>query len=168
VTPAVLLLGAVTMERIAELLIARRNTARLLAKGAMEFAPRHYPAIVLFHALWLASLWIFGSTSPLNSAWLAIFLALQILRAWILTTLGPRWTTRIIVLQNAPLVKSGPYRIFSHPNYIVVIGEIAVLPLCLGLLWLALASSIANAILLLIRVRAENAALTGSRHVEHA
>jgi methyltransferase len=168
VTPAVLLLGAVTMERIAELLIARRNTAKLLAKGAVEFAPRHYPAIVLFHALWLGGLWIFGSTSPLNPAWLAIFLALQILRAWILMTLGPRWTTRIIVLQNAPLVTSGPYRFLSHPNYFVVIGEIAALPLCLGLPWLALVSSIANAILLSIRVRAENAALTRFRHVERA
>jgi methyltransferase len=168
VTPAVLLLGAVTMERIAELLIARRNTAKLLAKGAVEFAPGHYPAIVLFHTLWLAGLWIFGSTSPLDCAWFEIFLALQILRAWILMTLGPRWTTRIIVPQNAPLVTSGPYRLFSHPNYIVVIGEIAALPLCLGLQWMALVSSIANAILLSIRIRAENAALTGSRHVEHA
>jgi methyltransferase len=167
-TPAVLLLGAVTAERIAELLLARRNTAKLLAKGAAEFAPRHYPAIVLFHALWLASLWIFGSTNPVNPAWLAIFLALQILRGWTLMTLGSRWTTRIIVLQGAPLVGNGPYRIVSHPNYFVVVGEIAALPLCLGLPWLALVASIANAVLLSIRIRAENAALIGFRHVGHA
>lgn len=86
-TPAVLLLGAVTAERIAELVIARRNTSKLLALGALEFAPGHYPAIVLLHALWLASLWIFGSTHPVNPAWLTIFLALQLLRGWTLVTL---------------------------------------------------------------------------------
>ena len=167
-TPAVLLLGAVTAERIAELVIARRNTSKLLARGAVEFAPGHYPAIVLFHALWLASLWIFGSANPVNPAWFAIFLALQLLRGWTLMTLGSRWTTRIIVLPDAPLVANGPYRILSHPNYLVVIGEIAVLPLCLGLPWLALVASIANAVLLSIRIRAESAALIGSRHVGHA
>jgi methyltransferase len=168
VTAAVLLLGAVTAERIAELMIARRNTAKLLAQGAAEFAPGHYPAIVLFHALWLASLWIFGWTNPVTPAWLAIFLALQVLRGWTLVTLGPRWTTRIIVLPEAPLVARGPYRILSHPNYVVVVGEIAVLPLCLGLPWLALIASIANAVLLSIRIRAESSALIGSRHVGHA
>jgi len=168
VTPAVLLLGAVTAERIAELVIARRNTSKLLARGAVEFAPGHYPAIVLFHALWLAGLWIFGSANPVNPAWFANFLALQLLRGWTLMTLGSRWTTRIIVLPDAPLVANGPYRILSHPNYLVVIGEIAVLPLCLGLPWLALVASIANAVLLSIRIRAESAALIGSRHVGQA
>jgi methyltransferase len=168
VTPAVLLLGAVTTERLAELWWARRNTAALLAKGACEFAPGHYRAIVLLHALWLASLWFFGWAHPLGSIWLAVFLALQVLRGWILMTLGRRWTTRIIVLPGAPLVANGPYRFLSHPNYFVVTGEIAALPLCLGLPWLALAFSIANGVILSIRVRAENAALTGSRHVERA
>ena len=94
-TLAVLLLGAVTAERLAELWLARRNTAALLAQGASEFAPGHYPAIVLLHALWIASLWLFGWTHPLSSIWLIIFLALQVLRVWILATLGRRWTTRI-------------------------------------------------------------------------
>jgi methyltransferase len=168
VTAAALLLGAVTAERIAELYLARRNTAALLAKGAFEVAPRHYPAIVLMHALWLASLWIFGATRTISPTWLAIFLLLQVLRVWTLMTLGPRWTTRIIILPGAPLVSNGPYRIVSHPNYVVVVGEIATLPLCLGLPWIALVFSGANAILLSIRIRAENVALTGSRHVERA
>jgi methyltransferase len=166
VTPAALLLGAVTAERIAELFLARRNTAALLAKGAVEVAPGHYPAIVVMHALWLANLWIFGTSRVINPAWLAVFLSLQVLRAWVLMTLGPRWTTRIIILPGAPLVTSGPYRILSHPNYLVVVGEIAVLPLCLGLPWLALIFSAANAILLWIRIRAETIALTGPAHVE--
>ena len=93
---------------------------------------------------------------------------MQVLRIWILTTLGPRWTTRIIVLPGAPLVANGPYRFLSHPNYLVVIGEIAALPLCLGLPWLALVFSIANAGILSLRVRAENAALIGLRYVERA
>jgi methyltransferase len=168
VTAAALLLGAVTAERIAELCLAHRNTAILMAQGALEFAPGHYPAIVLMHALWLASLWIFGATHLISPIWLAIFLSLQVLRLWTLMTLGPRWTTRIIVLPGVALVSNGPYRIFSHPNYLVVVGEIATLPLCLGLPWLALVFSGANAILLTIRVRAENAALIESRHVERA
>ncbi|HET6328797.1 MAG TPA: hypothetical protein VFG04_29200, partial [Planctomycetaceae bacterium] len=86
-TPAVLLLGAVTAERLAELWLARRNTALLIAQGAREFAPGHYPAIVVLHALWLASLWLFGRAHPLNSIWLVIFLVLQVLRVWILMTL---------------------------------------------------------------------------------
>ena len=167
-TAAALLLGFVTAERIAELYLARRNTAALLAKGAIEFAPRHYPAIVLMHGLWLAALWIFGATRGIDIAWLAIFLSLQVLRVWILMTLGARWTTRIIILPGEPLISNGPYRILSHPNYLVVVGEIAALPLCLGLPWIALIFSAANAILLSIRIRAENIALTGSGRVEHA
>jgi methyltransferase len=168
VTPAALLLGAVTAERIAELFLARRNTAALLAKGAVEVAAEHYPAIVLMHALWLTSLWIFGAARMIDPIWLAVFLSLQVLRVWILQTLGARWTTRIIVLPGAPLVTNGPYRFLSHPNYLVVVGEIAVLPLCLGLPWVALLFSGANAILLSIRIRAETIALTGSAHVKRA
>jgi methyltransferase len=167
VTAAPLLLGLVTAERIAELTLSRRNTAALLAKGAVEFAPRHYPAIVLMHALWLASLWIFGATRMIDPTWLAVFLSLQVLRVWTLMTLGPRWTTRIIVLPGSPLVANGPYRLVSHPNYLVVVGEFAALPLCLGLPWIALVFSGANAILLSIRIRAENAALTGSHYGKH-
>jgi methyltransferase len=167
VTPAVLLLGAVTAERLAELLWARHNTAALLRKGAHEVAPGHYPLIVLLHALWLAGLWRFGWARPLNLGWLGVFLTLQALRVWTLATLGPRWTTRIIVLPGAPLVENGPNRFLLHPNYFVVIGEIAVLPLCLGLPWFAAAFSIANAAVLTIRIKAENSALVGIRDGEH-
>jgi methyltransferase len=165
VTPAVLLLALVTAERLAELWLARRNTAALLAKGAFEVAPGHYPLIVLLHTLWLLGLWLIGWAHPLNRSWLVVFLALQVLRAWVLLTLGRRWTTRIIVLPDAPLVANGPYRLLSHPNYVVVICEIAVLPLCLGLPWHALVFSAANAGILAVRIRAENAALVGLRDV---
>ncbi|PKU25130.1 isoprenylcysteine carboxyl methyltransferase family protein [Telmatospirillum siberiense] len=159
-TAAALLLVLVTAERLAELWLARRNTAALVARGAFEAASGHYPLIVLLHASWLAGLWLFGWARPLNPGWLAIFVVLQGLRVWVLTTLAGRWTTRIIILPGAPLVTRGPYRFLSHPNYLVVIGEIAILPLCLGLFWYALVFSVANAVILAIRIRAENAALS--------
>lgn len=162
-SPAFLLLTLVTAERVAELWLARRNTTALLAKGAFEVAPGHYPLIVLLHGLWLAGLWLFGWAHLLERNWLLIFLALQMLRAWVLLTLGRRWTTRIIILPGASLVAKGPYRFLSHPNYAVVVGEIAVLPLCLGLPWYALVFSAANAVTLTIRIRAENAALAELR-----
>lgn len=158
-TSAAIVLTLVTLERLAELWLARRNTRALLAQGALEFSPGHYPLIVLLHAFWLAGLWWWGWQQPLNMAWLAIFILLQILRVWVLTTLGPRWTTRIIVQPGLSLVASGPYRWISHPNYVVVVGEIAVLPLCVGLSVYALVFSLANAAVLAIRVRAENSAL---------
>lgn len=164
-TSAALLLALVTLERLAELWLARRNTKALVAGGAIEYAPAHYPLIVLLHTAWLAGLWVFAWSHPVNSAWLVVFLLLQVLRVWVLATLGPRWTTRIIVQPGVALVARGPYRWLSHPNYVVVVGEIAVLPLCLGLPWYALAFSLANAAVLAIRIRAENAALAGTRHL---
>ena len=165
-TLAAIILFLVTAERLGELWLARRNTAALLKQGAVEVAPQHYMLIVLLHGFWLAGLWLLGWDQPVNLAWLFVFLVLQVLRVWVLATLGPRWTTRIIVLPDAPLVTTGPYRWLTHPNYVVVVGEIAVLPLCLGLPWYALAFSIANAAVLTIRIRAENAALINSRHLE--
>ena len=162
-TPAAILLALVTLERLAELWLARRNTKALVAAGALEFAPGHYPLIVLLHAFWLAGLWLLGWNQAVDIFWLVIFLLLQVLRVWVLATLGSRWTTRIIVQPGLALVAKGPYRWISHPNYVVVVGEIAVLPLCLGLPWYALAFSIANAAVLTIRIRAENAALLGLR-----
>lgn len=158
-TPAILLLVLVTAERLGELWLARRNTMALLARGAYEVAPGHYPLIVLLHASWLAGLWVFGRTNPLNLYWFLIFVVLQALRFWVLATLGRRWTTRIVILPGASLVTNGPYRLIAHPNYLVVVGEVAVLPLCLDLPWFALAFSIANAAVLAIRIRAENEAL---------
>lgn len=163
-TPAAVLLLLVTIERLAELWLARRNTAALLSKGAVEVAAGHYPLIVLLHALWLSGLWVLAWAQPINPAWLAVFLVLQLLRAWVLLTLGGRWTTRIIVLPGTPLVANGPYRYVSHPNYLVVVAEIAVLPLCFGLPWYALVFSAANAVVLTVRIRAETAALAGERN----
>ncbi|WP_338829915.1 isoprenylcysteine carboxyl methyltransferase family protein [Bradyrhizobium sp. 27S5] len=157
---ASIILVLVTLQRLGELVLARRNTARLLAQGAIEVGANHYPLIVLVHAGWLIALWIWGRDQDVNLAALAAFLLLQGLRLWVLAALGPRWTTRIIVLPGAPLVASGPYRIFPHPNYAVVVGEIALLPLALHLLVLALIFTVLNLAVLAIRIRAESRALS--------
>jgi methyltransferase len=157
---AILLLGFVTAERLAELWWARSNTRRLLAQGAIEHAPGHYPLIVLLHAAWLAGLWLLGWAGPVSIGWLLVFVGLQAARMWVLLTLGRRWTTRIIVVPGESLIRTGPYRFVKHPNYLVVAGEIAVLPLCFGLTWYAIAFSLANAAIIFIRIRAEAAALT--------
>jgi len=162
-TFAELILAAVTLQRAGELVVSRRNTSRLTALGAVEVAPAHYPMIVAVHAAWLISLWIFGHDRPVNPALLAGYLFLQGLRIWVLSTLGSRWTTRIIVLPKQPLVAAGPYRFLSHPNYAVVAGEIAVLPLALGLPLLAALFTVLNAVVLAIRISAENRALAASR-----
>jgi methyltransferase len=156
---AILVLAIVTVERLAELVIARRNTRRLLEGGAFEAAPHHYPLIVALHAAWLGGLWLIAWDRPIDSGWLAVFGLLQILRVWVLLTLGSRWTTRIIIVPGKALVRKGPYRLMSHPNYAVVVGEIAVLPLAFGLPWYALVFSILNGAVLAVRIRAENAAL---------
>jgi len=156
---AVVVLGLVTLGRLGELWLARRNTAALLARGAVEIAPGHYPLIVAMHAAWLMVLWAYGAGQTVNPLWLAVFVGLQAARVWVLTTLGARWTTRILVIAGERLVARGPYRFVNHPNYLVVIGEIAVLPLCLGLPWVALVFTALNAIVLTIRIQAENAGL---------
>jgi methyltransferase len=156
---SVVVLAMVTLQRLGELVLARRNTRRLLAQGAFEIGAAHYPLIVALHAAWLAGLWRLGWDKPIQWPWLAVFLVLQALRVWVLASLGGRWTTRIIILPGAPLVARGPYRFLPHPNYAVVVGEIAALPLAFGLPAYAAAFSLLNAVVLTIRIRAENAAL---------
>ncbi|MEO6248737.1 MAG: isoprenylcysteine carboxylmethyltransferase family protein [Sphingomicrobium sp.] len=159
--PAIAILGFVTLQRASELPVARANTRRLLAQGAYEVAPGHYPLIVMVHVLWLAALWLQAPGWPAHSPFLALFVLLQVLRVWTLRTLGPRWTTRIIIVPGEKLVARGPYRFVNHPNYLVVIGEIAVVPLIFGLPLTAIVFTILNAIILAIRIRAEGRALRG-------
>ena len=159
---ASVILALVTAQRLGELALSRHNTRRLLARGAIEVGASHYPLIVSVHAAWLIALWIWGRGESVNLVALAVFIALQGLRVWIIATLGVRWTTRIIVLPGEPLVASGPYRYLSHPNYAVVAAEIATLPLALHLPMLALIFTALNAAVLAIRLRAETRALSGS------
>jgi len=156
--PALALIGFVIAQRLVELVIARRNTARLLARGGREVGSEHYRLIVGLHATWIVSLVVFGWQSALVPAWLVVYAVLQIFRVWILASLGPRWTTRIIIIDE-PLVRRGPYRFFPHPNYLLVVAELIAVPMCLGLPLVALVFTILNALVLTIRISAENNAL---------
>lgn len=155
----IIILLAVTLQRLGELWLSNRNTRRLIATGAREHSPGHYPLIVAVHALWLAALWWLAPSRPVDGFWLAIFVVIELARIWVLASLGPRWTTRIIVIPDAPLVRRGPYRLVNHPNYLVVAAEIADLPLVFGLWQVALIFTLLNAAILTVRIRAENAAL---------
>jgi methyltransferase len=161
---AALILGFVTAQRLGELVLARRNTRRLLAQGAHEVGAAHYPLIVALHAAWLLGLWYLAvyrvpAGQSVNLFWLLLFVGLQLARVWVIASLGGRWTTRIIILPGATLVRRGPYRFLSHPNYWVVAGELLVLPLVFGLAWYGLVFTLLNAAVMWIRIRAEAAAL---------
>ena len=159
----VALLAFITLQRGAELVWARSNERRLRAQGAVETGASHYPLIVLLHAAWLISLWWLGWDRPLLWPWVAAFFVLQAARIWVLATLGRRWTTRVLVVPGETLVRRGPYRFVSHPNYLVVALEIPVLPLAFGLPWLALGFGLANLAVLALRLRVEAQALRSAR-----
>jgi len=152
---AAIILTLVTLQRLGELVLAQANTKRLMARGAIEVGAAHYPLIVALHAAWLAALWVCGRDQDVNWFLIGVFVVLQILRVWVLATLGSRWTTRIIVVPGELLIATGPYRFMAHPNYAVVAGEIAILPLALHLPMLAVIFSVLNAVVLSIRIRAE-------------
>lgn len=156
---AVVILALVTAQRLAELWLSNRNTRRLLDQDAVEHGRSHYALIVALHIIWLAALWWWAPGRPIHWWFLGLFVLLQVGRLWVIATLGPRWTTRIIVPPDAPLVLRGPYRFVDHPNYVIVALEIAVLPLVFGLVELALVFSLLNAAILWIRIRAEDSAL---------
>jgi methyltransferase len=166
--PSVLLLGFVTLQRLAELIYARRNTAQLLAQGAREIAPEHYPYLVALHAAWLGGLWWLAADRPIEWFWFAVFAVAQLMRVWVLYSLGRRWTTRIIVLPGASLIANGPYRFLRHPNYVIVAAELAALPLAFGLTAYAVFFSLINAIVLFVRIRAEDAVLRTPEPAEHS
>lgn len=159
-SPLLFILAIVALQRIAELAYAARNARRLLARGAIEIAPEQHRYFVLLHAAWLLAMLIFipRTTDP-NWTLVGCFFALQALRIWVIATLGPYWTTRIITLPGAALVRRGPFRFTRHPNYAVVALEIAVLPLAFGNVAIAATFSVLNAVLLTRRIGAEDRAL---------
>ena len=158
-----IILALVTVQRLVELVIARRNTATLMAMGGREVGAAHYPVIVLFHSAWLLGLWIFARGQDLNWVLIAVFMVLQALRVWVLATLGPRWTTRIILMPEKPLVVGGPFRFLRHPNYLVVALEIFVLPFAFNLIWFGLIAGAINLAILAYRISIEEKALSPQR-----
>lgn len=159
---SIVILSLVTAQRVGELVLAQRNTRRLLARGAVESGAGHYSFIVALHGAWLGGLWLLAWDRPLNLWLLAVFIGLQAARIWVIATLGERWTTRIITLPGEPLVRRGPYRFVSHPNYLVVAAEILVLPLAFGLAWFALIFGLLNIAMMAVRISSEAQALRAS------
>jgi methyltransferase len=153
------LLTYLTVQRVAELWWAKQNEQRLFAAGGIEYGRSHLLLIVLLHAAWMLGMWVVAYDRSVAAAYLAPFIVVQIARFWVLITLGRRWTIRIIVVPGERPVARGPYRFLRHPNYLVVAAEIAAVPLALGLPGYALVFSILNALVLAIRIPAENAAL---------
>jgi methyltransferase len=158
--------GLAAAARLAELRIASRNRKRLLAQGAVEVGAGHYPWMVVLHTAWLAAcpleVWLLGRPflPILAVVSLVAFLGAMALRYWVIATLGYRWTTRILVLPGSAPVAAGPYRFTRHPNYLAVVVEIASLPLIHTAWWTASGFTLANALLLRVRIRAEERALT--------
>ncbi|MEO9498043.1 MAG: isoprenylcysteine carboxylmethyltransferase family protein [Parasphingorhabdus sp.] len=159
-TPVTWILIYIVAQRLGELVYANRNTRRLLSEGGEEFGADHYQYFIFLHSAWLAV--IFLMVDPLhvlNPFLLSLFVGTQILRVWTLASIGRWWTTRIISAPHFDLAKRGPYRFLNHPNYLIVVLEIAIVPLLMGLPWVALLFSILNAILLRHRIGVENKVL---------
>jgi methyltransferase len=156
--------AAVALQRLVELRYAERNTKALLAGGAVETGRNHYGFIVALHAAWLVAIAVLlPSPTPIKWGWLGLFVVLQAARVWVIWSLGPYWTTRIITPKDAPLVRRGPYRFLKHPNYVIVACEIFVLPLVFGELAVALTFSLLNGLVLAWRIREEETALAPRR-----
>ena len=151
---------AVAALRLIEIIYAKRNAERLIADGGREVGAGHYPLFILLHGGWLAALFITVSADA-AIVWplMGVFVALQLGRLWVIAALGRYWTTRIITVSSAPLVRRGPYRLLRHPNYAIVACEIAVLPLVFGAWWIAISFTMLNAALLAYRIHIENAVL---------
>lgn len=160
-----LVVAAVGVERLAELRLARRNLAWAQARGAVETGAGHYPAMVVLHCALLAGavIEVIGADRPFRAAlgvtMLAVVIAAQGLRWWCISTLGHRWNTRVLVIPGLPLVTGGPYRLLRHPNYAAVVAEGIALPLVHGAWITAIVFTVLNAVMLRIRIRAENTAL---------
>jgi methyltransferase len=155
----VILLVLVTLQRIGEAIYGERNRRRMLAEGGVESGEEHWPYLFALHAAWLIGLWVIAPGRPLIPIFVVLYILVAVFRVWVMASLGPRWTTRIVVQPGLPRIKAGPYRFINHPNYVVVVAELAILPLAFGLPWYALFFTAWNALMLSIRIRAENRAL---------
>lgn len=161
-----LLVALMALGRLCELRIAGRNLRRLLAKGGVEAAPEHYRWMVLLHTAFLIccplEVWLLDRPflPALGIPMLLLVILATGLRYWVISTLDGRWTTRIVVLPGSSPITGGPYRFLRHPNYLAVITEILALPLVHTAWMTAVVFSVLNALLLRVRIRAEEAALS--------
>jgi methyltransferase len=165
VTWSYVIIGTVALQRILELIYSARNARALRARGAIEVGVGHYPLLVAVHVAWIVALFVsVNAETAIYPVWLALYVLLQLGRTWVLLTLGRYWTTRLFHLESVPTIQSGPYRFLRHPNYLVVVGEIATLPLVFGLWHIAVIFSLLNGAVLLWRIRIENRFLDRRPH----
>ncbi len=148
--------------RIGELVLSKRNEKWLMQNGAVEYGKRHYPFIVALHILFIISLVIEYTARQAVSFslfMLIFYFSLLAFKTWVIFSLGKFWSTRIYHISGMPLVKKGPYKYFKHPNYLIVIAEIAVIPMIFHLYFTAITFTLLNAIMLFIRIKEENKVL---------
>lgn len=148
--------------RIGELILSRRNEIWLLQNGAIEYGQKHYPYIVALHVLFIVSLIVEYSTTQtvsFNLFFLVFYFLLLIFKAWVITSLGKFWNTKIYHIPDFPLIENGVYKYIKHPNYLIVIAEIAIIPLVFHLYYTAIAFTVLNAIMLSVRIKEEDKVL---------
>lgn len=158
----ILFISFIILLRIGELMLSRRNQIWLLQQGAIEYGQKHYPYIIALHTLFIASLIIEYSTKQTASFSLfffVIYLLFLSLKVWVITSLGKFWNTKIYHISGFPLIKNGIYKYVKHPNYLIVIAEIAIIPLVFHLYYTAIAFTVLNAIALSVRIKEENKVL---------
>ena len=158
----ILFISFIILLRIGELILSRRNETWLLQNGANEYGQKHYPYIVALHVLFILSLIVEYSTkqtASFNLFFLILYFLLLIFKAWVIMSLGKFWNTKIYHIKDFPLIENGVYKYIKHPNYLIVIAEIAIIPLVFHLYYTAIAFTVLNAIMLSVRVKEENKVL---------
>ena len=154
----VLLIGLVIAARLIELRVAKKNEAWLRENGAVEYGQGHYPFIVALHTLFILSMiveYFMRGDAVINYLFLSTFMVLILLKIWTISSLGKYWNTKILRVPNSVFIKRGPYKYFRHPNYFIVISEIAVIPLVFGLFCTAIVFTVLNGVMLTVRIKAE-------------
>lgn len=148
--------------RIAELMLSKTNEKWLLKNNAIEYGCKHYPFVVGLHVAFILSL-IFEYITQANIHYSLFFIIfyflLLVFKGWVILSLGKFWNTKIYRIPSAPLIKRGAYKYFKHPNYMIVVAEIAVIPLAFHLYYTAITFTLLNAIILVVRVKEENKVL---------
>ncbi|PEJ53819.1 hypothetical protein CN692_21160 [Bacillus sp. AFS002410] len=157
----------IIIQRVVELGIAKNNEKKLKQRGAIEFGQAHYKYFIILHSMFFLSILIenyFVQYVEIEffTFLLILFIILQLARVWVISTLGERWNTKIIILPNEKLVKDGLYKYIKHPNYIIVTIELLVIPIMFHAYITTVIFSICNLMLLKVRIREENKALLQS------
>lgn len=167
-----ILLIFLIVQRLAELVVAKRYALRAFEDGGYEVGRGHYKWMTGTHVLFFLGFLIEvagyrGGTGTWFPFWFGVFVTAQIGRYWIITTLGRYWNTRIIVVPGMKRVRTGPYRYLRHPNYLIVVVELLAVPLMFDAYVTAAGAAILNALVLRVRIRAENQALTHMERQKH-